>query len=200
MSQIVQFPGHAGALSLGYKSGRSSYRDTPVTRSTSKTRKGGTSSHWEIAEGEIPRSAASLADVPALSIAAFKARFAMLIGPHLSTTQANGQALLNCRDKARLYSRAMSLGKRIRLLRKRRGMTLKQLGNAVGVTDSAVSNWEREVDRPDIDHIPSIVNALKTTADFLLLGNGDPDGPDPLEMRIRQLSPHDRALISGMLE
>lgn len=94
----------------------------------------------------------------------------------------------------------MSLGKRIRLVRKRREMTLRQLGDAVGVSEQAVSQWERDIDKPDLDHVTDIVKTLKTTADYILLNVGGPDGPDALEMRIRELPAHDRALISGMLE
>ncbi|MBP5194223.1 MAG: helix-turn-helix transcriptional regulator [Clostridia bacterium] len=42
-----------------------------------------------------------------------------------------------------------SMGKRIQRLRKERGLTQKQLADAVGVTPQAVSKWETDESCPD---------------------------------------------------
>src|SRR5690625_1715421 len=59
----VSFP-HAATSSFGYRSGRSSWRETLVARSSSKTRAAGTRSHWEIAFGVFRPSSLDLPTDP----------------------------------------------------------------------------------------------------------------------------------------
>lgn len=47
-----------------------------------------------------------------------------------------------------------TLGARITELRKNKGMTQRDLAEKMHITDKAVSKWERNVSRPDIDSIP----------------------------------------------
>ncbi|MCA0969055.1 helix-turn-helix domain-containing protein [Halobacillus litoralis] len=58
--------------------------------------------------------------------------------------------------------------KRIRSLRKERGMTQTMLAERVGVSAQVVSNWERNYTSPDLNDFSKIANALHTTADYLL--------------------------------
>lgn len=71
---------HRGAPEVGgYKSGRSSWRGTPVTRSTSSTRRCGTLSHCERAWGVMCNLAANSAALPTALMARPKARLWFLI-------------------------------------------------------------------------------------------------------------------------
>ncbi|MBE7003125.1 MAG: helix-turn-helix transcriptional regulator [Ruminococcaceae bacterium] len=60
----------------------------------------------------------------------------------------------------------MELGKNIAALRKERGMTQEQLGQAVGVSAQAVSKWEKG-GAPDTEMLPSIADRLGVTIDTL---------------------------------
>ena len=61
-----------------------------------------------------------------------------------------------------------SLGSCIRTLRIRNNMTQLQLAEKLGVTDKAVSKWERALSYPDISLFPAIADVLGTTIDGLL--------------------------------
>ncbi len=67
----------------------------------------------------------------------------------------------------------MSIGKRISEFRKERGLTQVGLASAVGVTDKAVSKWERDISCPDIGLLSDIAKALGVTADELLQGKNE---------------------------
>lgn len=59
-------------------------------------------------------------------------------------------------------------GKFIRDLRKMKNLTQKELGEKVGVTDKAVSKWERGLSFPDITMINTLANVLGITTSELL--------------------------------
>lgn len=61
-----------------------------------------------------------------------------------------------------------TMGKRIQRLRKERGLTQKQLADAVGVTPQAVSKWETDESCPDVTALPLIAGALGVSTDTLL--------------------------------
>jgi len=52
------------------------------------------------------------------------------------------------------------IGERIKILRKNKGLTQKELSEKVGVTEQAVSKWERGKSYPSIDVIQSITRIL----------------------------------------
>ena len=56
----------------------------------------------------------------------------------------------------------------IRFLRTDNGMTQAQLADKLGVTDKAVSKWERGLSYPDIELIPRLCEILGVTVDDLL--------------------------------
>ncbi len=53
------------------------------------------------------------------------------------------------------------MGRVIALARQARGLTLRQLGERLGVSAQAVHKWERGVNYPDITLIPMIARALE---------------------------------------
>lgn len=64
----------------------------------------------------------------------------------------------------------MTIGKRIALLRKEKGLTQEELANAMGVSPQAVSKWENDQTCPDISALPKLARLLGVTVDELLEG------------------------------
>lgn len=63
----------------------------------------------------------------------------------------------------------MGIGKRIRELRKKAGMTQPQLAERVGVHETTIRRWEQETDKgPDTAMIMKLSEALNVSAENLL--------------------------------
>lgn len=62
----------------------------------------------------------------------------------------------------------MSIGENIRSLRVSRGLTQAQLGDAVGVSDKAVSTWESGKREPRISAVEKLAEFFGVTASALL--------------------------------
>ena len=61
-----------------------------------------------------------------------------------------------------------TLGMMISSLRKEIGMTQLELAERMGVTDKAVSKWERDLSFPDINSIPKLAEVFETSVDELM--------------------------------
>lgn len=61
-----------------------------------------------------------------------------------------------------------TLGVMIASIRKERGMTQLELAEKMGVTDKAVSKWERDLSCPDVSSIPQLVEILGVSVDELM--------------------------------
>jgi len=61
-----------------------------------------------------------------------------------------------------------TLGMMIAELRKEKGMTQLELAQKMGVTDKAVSKWERDLSCPDINSLPNLAEILGVTVDELM--------------------------------
>lgn len=70
--------------------------------------------------------------------------------------------------KGVLYSVEMSFQINVRAARKKLDMTQEELGQAVGVSGAAVSQWERGESLPETERMPVLARVLQTTADQLL--------------------------------
>lgn len=64
----------------------------------------------------------------------------------------------------------MSIGKRIRQLRKSFHLTQKQLADKVNVSSQVISNWEREYTEPGSDDVKALSQVLDCSADYILEG------------------------------
>lgn len=53
-------------------------------------------------------------------------------------------------------------------LRKEKGMTQLELAEKMGVTDKAVSKWERDLSFPDISSIPKLAEIFEVSVDDLM--------------------------------
>lgn len=69
----------------------------------------------------------------------------------------------------------MTLADNLRRFRLARGMTQSALADVLGVSDRAVSRWERGTAAPDVALLPRLALVLETSADALL-------GVDPLRL------------------
>jgi transcriptional regulator with XRE-family HTH domain len=71
-------------------------------------------------------------------------------------------------QKEMIVMAKQTMGEIISNLRREKGMTQKDLADRMGVTDKAVSKWERNLSCPDISSIPRLAEALDTTVDTLM--------------------------------
>ena len=69
-----------------------------------------------------------------------------------------------------------TIGKFIAALRKANGMTQKELGEKLYVSDKTVSRWECDECTPELSLIPSIAEIFGITTDELL--RGERNNPD----------------------
>lgn len=77
----------------------------------------------------------------------------------------------------------MTLGNRIQQARKRLPkMTQEKLGAEFGISDKAVSSWERDDTVPDVAKMAGLRRVLRVTYAWLLEGDGPP--PDPNDPRV----------------
>ena len=63
-----------------------------------------------------------------------------------------------------------TIGAFLAALRRARGMTQKELGEKLGVSDKAVSRWERDECAPDLTLIPVLAEIFDVTSDEILRG------------------------------
>ena len=62
---------------------------------------------------------------------------------------------------------ALYFGDKIREARKAAGLTQRQLAEKIGVTNTSISNWEKNLSRPDPDTIANICDALLIAPNYL---------------------------------
>lgn len=67
----------------------------------------------------------------------------------------------------------MSIGENIKSLRESRGLTQAQLGDAVGVSDKAVSTWESGKREPRMGVVEKLAVFFNVPKSMLLFGDGD---------------------------
>ena len=61
-----------------------------------------------------------------------------------------------------------TLGMMIAELRKAQDMTQLELAEKMGVTDKAVSKWERDLSCPDVNSLPTLAETLGVSVDALM--------------------------------
>ena len=70
-----------------------------------------------------------------------------------------------------------TLGMMIAELRKEKGLTQMELAEKMGVTDKAVSKWERDLSSPDINSLPNLADILGVSVDELMQIKKDAETP-----------------------
>ena len=86
----------------------------------------------------------------------------------------------------------MTIGKRIALLRKEKGLTQEELASHMGVSPQAVSKWENDQTCPDISALPKLAQLFGVTVDELLSGKEELPA-------VRVLPPEQRKDLKDML-
>lgn len=80
-----------------------------------------------------------------------------------------------------------TLGMIISTLRKEQGMTQLELAEKMGVTDKAVSKWERDLSCPDVSTIPRLAELFGISVDELMQVNTD--SQDRLPGAVSRIAP-----------
>jgi transcriptional regulator with XRE-family HTH domain len=62
----------------------------------------------------------------------------------------------------------MTLGEKIQICRKSKGVSQEEMASAIGVSRQALSKWECNTSIPDIDKIIALSNYFNVTTDYLL--------------------------------
>jgi transcriptional regulator with XRE-family HTH domain len=90
----------------------------------------------------------------------------------------------------------MSLGKKIKELRIKKGMTQDELGDLIGKTRANVSSYENDVNTPPVEVLTKIADHFRVSIDYLL-----DRVPDPLQVVQREdnLSEEETMLLRSFL-
>lgn len=101
-----------------------------------------------------------------------------------------------------LYRIDMTLGKRICEARKRLKpkVTQRALGKMLGVSDKAVSGWERDQDIPENQRMPEIAKALHVTVNWLWDGGGPAPDKDSLAVQIEALTTAEQRAVEAFIQ
>ncbi len=63
-----------------------------------------------------------------------------------------------------------TLGERIRFAREQKGILQNELAKLIGIKSSAViSNWEKDINKPDAEKIVRLCDVLDVSVSFLLI-------------------------------
>ena len=91
-----------------------------------------------------------------------------------------------------------TLGTMIAELRKQHGMTQLELAEKMGVTDKAVSKWERDLSCPDINSIPNLAEILGVSVEELMQVKKEADAPVSKVAEIMEIAPKAVAMAMGI--
>ena len=83
-------------------------------------------------------------------------------------------------------------------LRKQHGMTQLDLAEKMGVTDKAVSKWERDLSCPDINSIPNLAEILGVSVEELMQVKKEADAPVSKVAEILEIATKAVALAMGI--
>lgn len=150
-------------------SGRSSWRLTPVMRSTSKTRSTGTRRHWEIAWAEIPSRLANFRRFNAVNVFS-KGSDTCFIQDVLSAALKIVKQYLIAYSKEMLYVWSMSMSVRIKAVMG--DMTQTAFAEKIGVTTQAVNQWISGETKPGMTSLNKIAEKFGIDINWLAYGGG----------------------------
>ena len=91
-----------------------------------------------------------------------------------------------------------TLGTMIAELRKQHGMTQLELAEKMGVTDKAVSIWERALSCPDINSIPTLAEILGVSVEELMQIKKEAEAPVNKVAEIMEIAPKAVAMAMGI--
>ena len=91
-----------------------------------------------------------------------------------------------------------TLGTMIAELRKQHGMTQLELAEKIGVTDKAVSKWERDLSCPDINSLPKLAEILDVSVEELMQIKKEAETPVNKMSEIMEVAPKAVAMAMGI--
>ena len=91
-----------------------------------------------------------------------------------------------------------TLGTMIAELRKQHGMTQLELAEKMGVTDKAVSKWERDLSCPDINSLPNLAEILGVSVEELMQIKKEAEAPVSKVSEILEIAPKAVAMAMGI--
>ena len=91
-----------------------------------------------------------------------------------------------------------TLGTMIAELRKQHGMTQLELAEKMGVTDKAVSKWERDLSCPDINSLPTLAEILGVSVEELMQIKKEAEAPGSKVAEIMEIAPKAVAMAMGI--
>ena len=91
-----------------------------------------------------------------------------------------------------------TLGTMIAELRKQHGMTQLKLAEKMGVTDKAVSKWERDLSCPDINSLPALAEILGVSVEDLMQIKKEAEAPVSKVSEILEIAPKAVAMAMGV--
>lgn len=219
MGMVICFPQthtRASLISAGHKSGRSSDRDTPVSRSIGKTNSAGTprlerSSQYQTCDCVVPMRSAKGFCPPAKSQARLSASVDMGISdyPFLGELQPKNLCKTANLDFGTLEpmkeADPIAFGNRVKERREALGISQARLGDLCGYSQTNIGWVEQgKGKRPHIQ-AEALGQALRTPTEYLLWGTGPKEIGPPImtdeEIRdgYNRLSPEDRAVITAAI-
>ena len=91
-----------------------------------------------------------------------------------------------------------TLGTMIAELRKQQGMTQLELAEKMGVTDKAVSKWERDLSCPDINSLPNLAEILGVSVEELMQSKKEAEISVSKASEIMEIAPKAVAMAMGV--
>ena len=91
-----------------------------------------------------------------------------------------------------------TLGTIIAELRKQHGMTQLELAEKMGVTDKAVSKWERDLSCPDINSLPTLAEILGVSVEDLMQIKKEAEAPISKVSEIMDIAPKAVSMAMGI--
>jgi transcriptional regulator with XRE-family HTH domain len=191
----ARFHARISETSTGHKSGRSSDRETPVSRSIGKTNSAGTPrlervSQYQTCDCVVPMRSASGFCPPAASHARFSASVVDMTAryPDLGRNQPKNLWATTKLKFGSVYSMdrqeidPKEFGRRVRERRVELGMSQPGLAEKSGQSQSNISWIEKGNAKKPKQQALDLVEPLRTSVDWLLYGSG------PKETGLRPLS------------
>ena len=78
-------------------------------------------------------------------------------------------------------------GDRLKELRKNKNISQEELGLFCGVAKNTISNWENNINRPDIDLVTKLADYFNVSTDYLLGFNQDDlDNIEKLKIALKE--------------
>lgn len=101
-----------------------------------------------------------------------------------------------------LYPIEMTLGERIKAARERLEPEVTQaaIGELFGISDKAVSAWERDDTRPGIEKMPKLARGLKVPLGWLLEGGAPVPAVDDPTVQLETLSAQEQSAVAAFIQ